>query len=79
MRATRLKAAAEALAGVTAVEAPEEQAGLPNCCICLAEPVSRIARPCNHICMCDGCSVRLADRRCPMCRAAIHNLERVFI
>ena len=42
-----------------------------ECCVCMDRPVQVRFDPCNHSALCRKCAVRLLDRRCPLCRAAV--------
>jgi hypothetical protein len=50
------------------------------CVICLTAPASHVCVPCGHQCGCGECLeiVRLASRQCPLCRARIATVVRVF-
>ena len=50
--------------------------GAGACAICLTEPADFLCSPCGHQCGCEGCLKRV--RNCPICRAPIQNLQRVF-
>ena len=46
------------------------------CLICCSEPVSVIAFPCRHCCMCRSCSEHFASisNKCPVCRSVVREL-----
>ena len=50
-----------------------------GCAICLAEPVSMLCRPCNHVAACVACAPRLAGRPCPLCRRVVASIERIYL
>ncbi len=43
--------------------------GRQECVVCLEKLASMLLLPCKHVCVCKGCSERLAE--CPLCRAKI--------
>jgi len=51
--------------------------GRPCCVICLEEAQETALDPCGHVCMCLVCSAAVKD--CPLCRAPIENVLRVFL
>jgi hypothetical protein len=48
-----------------------------SCVVCIEKPRNTILLPCAHVCLCQGCSVRVKD--CPMCRAFVEKSHRVFL
>lgn len=48
-----------------------------ECIICLCEEANTLIEPCNHLCVCKGCSpsVRSSTNKCPICRTPITNLK----
>ncbi len=54
------------------------------CVICQVEEKKMMIEPCRHICLCRYCSVGLTteprqQRRCPICRGFIGNMQEVFL
>ena len=51
-----------------------------KCVICMTEPATTAAVPCGHACMCRDDAARLLRESlpCPMCRAAVTRVMRVF-
>ena len=50
-----------------------------NCSVCYSREVSHALVPCGH-CYCENDSSRALTRnRCPMCRAPVESILRVFI
>lgn len=47
-----------------------------HCVICLDNPRDAIIEPCLHMCVCQVCSQII--RNCPICRAGITNITRVY-
>ncbi|KAL6067114.1 Cell growth regulator with RING finger domain protein 1 [Balamuthia mandrillaris] len=48
-----------------------------ECLVCVERQKEILFRPCNHVCCCGTCGVRLSS--CPMCRATITSQERVYL
>jgi len=59
---------------------PVPAANAATCSICLTEPADFLCAPCGHQCGCEGCltTVQRQGGRCPICRAPIQSLVRVF-
>ena len=63
---------------------PEPSAATPvdsSCTICLDSAKNSVFVPCGHMCACISCATALKRRggaRCPICRAAIASVVRVF-
>ena len=60
-------------------KAPEKPASseLGMCVICLSEPSTHATTPCGHLCMCQSCSGKLTDNKCPVCRGDIASTIRI--
>ena len=70
---------------------PRKQKALADalvCSICLSAAKNYMCVPCNHVCLCDKCTVKLQKRTgkpdsppltCPMCRGKVERLEKVFL
>ena len=43
------------------------------CFICDVAPSSRL--PCGHACLCGGCSRKMHEKRCPLCRTEFGEME----
>eukprot|EP01126_Amoeba_proteus_P056804 TRINITY_DN7190_c0_g4_i2.p1 TRINITY_DN7190_c0_g4~~TRINITY_DN7190_c0_g4_i2.p1 ORF type:complete len:263 (-),score=40.17 TRINITY_DN7190_c0_g4_i2:187-975(-) len=48
------------------------------CVICMASPKSILLQPCNHLCVCKGCTSLLANDLCPVCRSVIQQKIQVY-
>lgn len=48
------------------------------CSICSDEKKEYMCTPCNHICLCLSCKNK-GFRKCPMCRADVEGIAKVFI
>jgi len=46
----------------------------PMCTICDDRIQNIILKPCGHVCICDECYFNLEEKRCPHCRANIHDV-----
>ena len=47
------------------------------CSICLTRAKEYACVPCFHLCSCKECGARITS--CPMCRAAIHRMQRIYV
>jgi hypothetical protein len=49
----------------------------PECCVCMEKQKNQIFMPCKHMCCCSDCasSVIRVQKKCPICRQAIINLQ----
>ncbi|XP_039292681.1 uncharacterized protein LOC111044840 isoform X3 [Nilaparvata lugens] len=56
--------------------------GIRTCSICLVRRPSHAAIPCGHKCLCPQCAaderLRIEPMRCPLCRALMTNIVRIF-
>jgi len=60
----------------------EEIESMPDpllCVICLDSKKCIMLSPCNHVCICENCSLKNLGRQCPICRTAITAKTKVFI
>lgn len=55
----------------------EKQETSRACCVCFQKTSCMLYEPCNHICVCETCDVRVSDR-CPICRKDIHGRMSVY-
>jgi hypothetical protein len=46
------------------------------CVVCMDKDKNILLGPCNHLCVCQDCSVPL--KKCPMCRGDIEKKTKVF-
>eukprot|EP01122_Echinamoeba_exundans_P016212 TRINITY_DN8147_c0_g1_i1.p1 TRINITY_DN8147_c0_g1~~TRINITY_DN8147_c0_g1_i1.p1 ORF type:complete len:513 (+),score=63.92 TRINITY_DN8147_c0_g1_i1:74-1612(+) len=47
--------------------------------VCLSEKRKFLCVPCGHLCLCNDCAQLLENsKKCPLCRQAIHHLQRVY-
>jgi hypothetical protein len=52
----------------------------PSCCVvCLEAPKVVAFQPCGHVVTCNDCAARLLGGKCPICRANVASLLRVFL
>jgi len=51
---------------------------MKKCTVCLQKEVSIICLPCGHVCLCEECSLNVSNR-CPLDRAKITELKRVYL
>jgi len=59
---------------------PEAEGAL--CVVCMDAPKNHVMRPCMHMCTCEACTQQLLEQgveSCPVCRAPVEHIERVFI
>ena len=57
----------------------EEEKKEKECIFCMDKPKNIMLKPCNHVCMCEGCSKNLVTKKCPICNQAFHTMERLYI
>jgi hypothetical protein len=54
-----------------------------QCRVCLNKPRCMLILPCNHLAICEECSVQLAaaaaSPQCPMCRGPIDKTQKVYV
>jgi len=48
-----------------------------RCIVCMESPRNILIQPCNHLCVCSGCSVVL--KNCPLCRGPLTAQIPVFL
>ena len=52
-----------------------------ECVICMTKPKDTMCYPCGHKCMCNSCATKMKNKggaKCPMCRADIKDVVKVF-
>eukprot|EP00746_Dinoflagellata_sp_MGD_P165323 gnl/MRDRNA2_/MRDRNA2_94526_c0_seq1.p1 gnl/MRDRNA2_/MRDRNA2_94526_c0~~gnl/MRDRNA2_/MRDRNA2_94526_c0_seq1.p1 ORF type:complete len:1049 (+),score=177.51 gnl/MRDRNA2_/MRDRNA2_94526_c0_seq1:88-3234(+) len=51
-----------------------------TCAICLDQPADFLAVPCGHQCACEECfkAIQETTQKCPICRARVESIQRVF-
>lgn len=52
------------------------------CAVCLEAMPDRLVKPCNHLALCCKCAAQVKRERpprCPLCRAVIVKIEKVFL
>jgi hypothetical protein len=90
--AERLQMEQDLAAATLLVQQMQAQLGVPpaapapgaeetQCVVCMDAAKDRAMRPCMHVCVCEACaSLLMLERtpRCPVCRAPIQHIERVF-
>jgi hypothetical protein len=54
--------------------------GVGECILCMDADRRVVLRPCGHLCLCQQCAdaVLACDRRCPLCRQEVHEIQVVF-
>ena len=91
--AERLQMEQDLAAATLLVQQMQAQLGVPpaapapgaeetQCVVCMDAAKDRAMRPCMHMCVCEACaSLLMLERtpRCPVCRAPIQHIERVFL
>ena len=45
-----------------------------ECCICLDAHPQMVIVPCGHLCLCQECSQKLTNKKCPLCRTQFSNI-----
>jgi len=61
---------------------PSAAAGEPLCIVCADRAAKTVNKPCGHACLCVTCARCLANEPklvCPMCRAELKRIERLYI
>ena len=49
------------------------------CCVCKSNDKTSLLIPCGHKCLCEQCAKRFhRGARCPLCRAAVQSVQRVY-
>jgi len=51
---------------------------MKKCVVCLQNEVSVVCLPCGHVCLCEDCSSNVS-KRCPLDRARIKELKKVYL
>jgi hypothetical protein len=54
---------------------------IPPCVACLDSPPTQLCQPCGHLCLCEGCSLRLLQAEepgCPVCRGRVQSFTRAW-
>ena len=57
-------------------------ASVRACAVCLVAMPDRLVKPCNHLALCCKCAAQVRRERparCPLCRAVIVKIEKVFM
>jgi hypothetical protein len=49
---------------------------LANCCVCREHEIGTVIHPCNHACLCRGCSTL---DNCPICRRSVSDYKDIII
>ena len=58
-----------------------------KCVICFTNPFEILFQPCGHVCLCQNCTVTLAENcksralqaKCPICRKVISASQRIYL
>lgn len=50
-----------------------------SCVVCLDSAISHILLPCAHMCLCSDCAALISGKQCPICRAVVDNVTRVYV
>lgn len=61
----------------------DKSEGLSSCSVCMENAVNAVLYTCGHMCMCFSCARKLLrhrgdNRRCPMCRAVIRDIIKIY-
>lgn len=48
-----------------------------NCLVCQSEQINCLIKPCNHVCVCQKCILKLED--CPLDRQKIKGYEKIYL
>ena len=68
--------------GGGAAAAAQSQASRPTCAVCREASPEMLLIPCNHVCLCPHCAGAFHNRNiqlCPVCRASVEKVTRVYI
>lgn len=49
-----------------------------ECKICMERSVNTVFYKCGHQCACEDCGFKLKNKQCPLCRAVIHDVIKVY-
>jgi SWI/SNF-related matrix-associated actin-dependent regulator 1 of chromatin subfamily A len=74
-------AAAAAVAEAEAAAVAEAEAAA-LCCVCKDAAKGAVFKPCGHACVCFECGKQIAGQKkakCPICRARVKRVEKVFL
>ena len=67
----------------TCEKTQEQRAETANeCCMCLEKTKNIVLVPCNHLCVCESCAEDLMKNpkaSCPLCRATVEKIIKVFL
>ncbi|TNJ26586.1 Ankyrin repeat protein 2 [Giardia muris] len=50
-----------------------------SCVVCKAAPKNVVLHPCNHLCICEDCSVAMMGQPCPLCRTSVTEVHKIFL
>lgn len=56
--------------------------GTPQCVVCQSALPVYLLQPCSHVCLCEECAPSYREHNlpgCPLCRAPIEHIKRVFL
>lgn len=58
----------------------EDAAPPRECCVCLTRRREAVLVPCGHYCLCEYCALEwgASNERCPICRAQVDVVVKVF-
>ena len=49
------------------------------CVVCKTKNSTSACFPCGHLCLCQYCSPKVLDKKCPYCREPLESCQRVYI
>jgi serine/threonine protein kinase len=70
----------EATSGASGGDGGGETKGENECVVCLDNEKTHMFKPCNHLCVCEGCSMAVmgSTAECPACRTEVEGVARVY-
>ena len=74
----RLGPGPDSLRAPHSVEQGEGATGA-ECVFCLSRRPVMALLPCGHVCVCEQCAPLVGDKACPLCRAAVERVARVYL
>ena len=71
---------ASGISGASGGAGGGETKGESECVVCLDNERTHMFKPCNHLCVCEGCSMAVmgSTAECPACRAEVEGVARVY-
>jgi len=50
-----------------------------ECKVCFNGNMDTILMPCGHVCLCNSCAKLLPENKCPICKAPIQYVMKLFL